>query len=119
MANLKRGDWFKLKSGNDWGSEYFARSPLNPRGYAQGARAYKLAAADVVRVRLLDGSERDGLIELFAERQTVGDMGHNYDVTSQVPRVVFSDGTYAELEKVELQYDPDRDPTAAELVQEG
>ena len=112
---LNRGDWFRLKRGNDWGSNYFARAPLSAQGYAACSRAYRLAAGDTVRVRLLDGSEREGLVALTKVRETVGDMGHDYDVHSEVPRVAFADGTYAELQGIELQYDPERDPTAAEL----
>jgi hypothetical protein len=112
---LKRGDWFKLQRGNDWGSNYWAREPKNDRGYCELARAYRLASGDKVRVRLLDGSERDGVAELVSICEDVCDMGHEYKVTSQVPRISFGDGTHVELQNAELQYDPSRDPTAAEI----
>lgn len=80
--------WIKLKRGNDWGVDYFAIEPLS-NGGASASRGIKLEEGEPVRVRLADGSERDGVIALRTEIHTVSDHGHSYPVTSKIPVVRF------------------------------
>ncbi len=129
---MKAGDWFTLQSGNDWGVDYLARDPFDRKPcidqdtktgetrpgvmkFARSGRRYRLEDGEILRVRLRDGSERDGAVNMLRRTRRVGDMGHHNDVSSEVPFVVFDDGTEAQLTKVEIKYDPERDPTAAEL----
>ncbi len=111
---MKRFDFFRLKKGSDWGREYLSRAPLTRNGSAEIKRAYRLAHGDRVVVKLRDGNLRSGTIGLRRSSQRVGDHGHSYDVASDLPVVLFDDGTEANLEFVDIEYDPARDPTAGE-----
>jgi hypothetical protein len=80
-------DWVRLKPGNDWGNVYFALEPLTEHGMAQFSRGIKVKDGDVARVRWDDGSTGHADIVLVRNTQMVGDMGHNYEVTSRIPHV--------------------------------
>lgn len=120
-VSLRDGDWFALERGNDWGSVYFARRRLTPPRYpgdtgaADSARRYRLEAGEQVRARLKSGRELEGRIVFKTHRESVGDHGHSYDATSNLPFVDFGDGLIAAIDDVELRYEVSRDPTAAEL----
>lgn len=133
-TQLKAGDWFKLSAGDDWGVGYLARDPFDRRpcvihyhsgdtvtprnGYSKTSRvgrAYVLRVDETMRVRLLDGTERIGKIAFRSSSRTVGDMGQAYTASSALPFVAFPDGTEVSLSVAEIQYEPERDPTADEV----
>lgn len=112
---MRQGDWFKLKRGSDWGVCYWSREPLKD-GFASERRRYRLSPGEEIRCRMRDGTERVATVAVRTEPRRIGDHGHEYSFNDKVPELEFPDGTRASLDVVELQYEPDRDPTVAEVM---
>jgi phage baseplate assembly protein gpV len=109
---MQRGAWFRLGRGNDWGTDYFSVAPRTEHGTCSRDRAYRIDTGEQVSVRLKDGSVREGTIATRSVQFSVGDHGHDYTGSADVPFVAFPDGTEAQLDAVDLRYEPERDPTA-------
>lgn len=87
-APAARPAWVRLKGGNDWGNIYFAIKPHDVRGMASFDRGIKLRDGQPVIVRWASGDMGETTVKLVPSTYRVGDMGHDYDVTSQIPHVV-------------------------------
>lgn len=80
-------EYLRLKKGNDWGNEYLAIEPKDEWGMAKAERGIKFRDGESVRVRWPDGHEEAVNVRLHWETVTVGDHGHDYQVTYSYPVV--------------------------------
>lgn len=98
--------WVKLKRGNDWGIDYWARKPHDDNGYASSSRGVRFVNGEKVRVQLKDGFEVDGIIKLVERDVDVPDHGHSNLVrTSNVSVVVAYHGAKVELSVDQVRFE--------------
>ena len=107
---MEKGEWVRLRRGNDWGVNYYSVNPHRAGAACQKNR-YRLVAGEEIRVRLKDSSLRVGIVKFRTTFEMVGDHGRFYPdrVDSQIPYVEFEDGTYVEIDACDIAYDPSRD----------
>lgn len=105
MAHIK---FMKLARGNDWGHEYVTYAPdrRHCRSLGRQADALDLKDGQLVRVRFPDGSTATKAICTRSYSTTVGDMGHVYPVSYDLPGVevhVHGIEVWLPLDELELE----------------
>ena len=102
--------WHKLKEMNDWGSVYvlIGRPHLSKFGTwsfhnEDGPKGTPFLKAGEYLVQFPNGEEAKLRVIMKAHSEEVGDMGHNYTVSSQVPYfVVDVHGQWTRVRATEL-----------------
>jgi hypothetical protein len=82
--------WTKLEKSNDWGHEYLAPAGQvhSPTGGADASRRVRIPVGAQIRIRWPNGTIESLSVVEKHKTSTVGDMGHDYTVSYELPGVI-------------------------------
>ncbi len=99
-------EFVQLRRGSDWGTEYLSYDPLDSSNRASASRGIVTREGQEVEVSWPDQSITVEKLTHRSFRAQVGDMGHTYSVSFDLPGVVLSTrgiSTWTPLDTLDLK----------------